>query len=179
MRRDLANNVADTLLVRRVGEREQQADGHRVDIGLGDGLSRTSDAVLVELDLHPVRPDALGHRETQFARHEGAGRTLGEVVERGRSCRPISITSRNPWVVTSAVRAPRRSRSALVDTVVPWAIAAIDSLSSSDTSIAAKTPADSLPGRDATLAVISLPSRTATRSVKVPPTSTPTRTERG
>ena len=83
VRRDLANNVADALLVRRVGEREQQADGHRVDIGLGDGLSRTSDAVLVELDLHAVRPDALGHRETQFARHEGAGRTLGEVVERG------------------------------------------------------------------------------------------------
>jgi hypothetical protein len=32
----------------------------------------------------------------------------------------ISMTSRNPSVVTNAVRAPRRSMSALVASVVPW-----------------------------------------------------------
>ena len=55
----------------------------------------------------------------------GAGRARGEVVERRRGPAGRSrCTSRKPSVVTSAVRAPRRSSSALVATVMPCAKAA-------------------------------------------------------
>ncbi len=85
------------------------------------------------------------------------------------------MRSRKPSVVTNAVRAPRRSRRALVATVVPCEItsaspAAIDALAS-----AAITPADWSAGVDGTLATRMPSSSTTTTSVKVPPTSTPTR----
>ena len=78
-------------------------------------------------------------------------------------------------MVTSAVRAPRRSSRALVATVIPWAKASSAEASRSAASTLAITPSDWSRGVDGTLAVTSRPSTTATRSVKVPPTSTPRR----
>src|SRR5512132_3452789 len=83
------------------------------------------------------------------------------------------MTSRNRSVVTNAVRAPRRSRSALVATVEPWAKLATAPRADRTTSSADTTPRAWFFGVVGTLAVISLPSTSATRSVKVPPTSTP------
>src|SRR5215467_8938308 len=79
------------------------------------------------------------------------------------------MTSARPAVVTRATGAPRRSSTALVATVVPWA-------SRSGRSAAARAPAmarDGSSGVDSTL-----PTRPAasTRSVNVPPVSTPTST---
>src|SRR5581483_8591062 len=86
----------------------------------------------------------------------------------------ISITSRKPSVVTSAVRAPRRSSSAFVATVVPCA--STSTAPTPEAASAADTPAAWRPGTEGTFAVTSSPPTTATRSVNVPPTSTPTET---
>ena len=52
----------------------------------------------------------------------GLGRTKVGTKSAGilRLVRPISMRSRKPAVVRTATRAPRRSRTALVPTVVPW-----------------------------------------------------------
>ena len=50
----------------------------------------------------------------------GAGRSILQIVLSNRFSYAISSESRNPAVVTSAVRAPLRSISALVANVVPW-----------------------------------------------------------
>src|SRR4029453_8360614 len=93
-----------------------------------------------------------------------------------RLVRPISIRSRKPAVVRIATRAPRRSSTALVPTVVPWTSRrtsrpAMPSALSPDS-----TAALSSRGLDGPLVTTTRPvvSSTAVRSVKVPPTSIPT-----
>src|ERR671913_749438 len=83
--------------------------------------------------------------------------------------------SLNPSVVTSAVRAPRRSSRAFVATVMPWASAARAPASTPEAPMAFITPTDWSCGVEGTFAVTSVPSERTTRSVNVPPTSTPRR----
>src|SRR5439155_15367355 len=96
----------------------------------------------------------------------------------------ISMTSRWPSVVRRPTRAPFRSRSALVATVVPGTIRSVSlrrplrsrSSSSARSPSPSMTPTDGSAGVEADLARTTRPaSSTATRSVKVPPTSTPIR----
>ena len=93
---------------------------------------------------------------------------------------PISMESRNPSVVTSAVRAPLRSISALVARVVPWITSATSSGATALDSIAWarawRTPSSGASGVVSTFAVIRSGPRSSTISVKVPPISTPIRT---
>src|SRR2546421_3580132 len=99
----------------------------------------------------------------------GSGRSTDWSYSAGRSWRAISITSAKPAVVTSATLAPRRSSSALVATVVPWA-----SRSGRGCRRRASTTAsEGSCGVEGTLST--LPSSTTT-SVNVPPVSTPTAT---
>ncbi len=104
----------------------------------------------------------------------GGGRLRVRSYSDCRFWRPISRTSRKPSVVTSAVRAPLRSSSALVATVEPCATVAPLTGPMPAASSAAITPSDwsAVVG---TLAVTIRPSTRATRSVNVPPTSTPIR----
>ena len=98
-----------------------------------------------------------------------------------RFVRPISIRSRKPAVVTTATRAPRRSSTALVPTVVPWTRRRTSRLAMSSAWSPDRTAAASWRGRDGTLVTTTRPVResTAVRSVKVPPTSMPTMNMRG
>ena len=93
---------------------------------------------------------------------------------------PISMESRKPSVVTSAVRAPVRSISALVASVVPWMTSATSSGAAPQLSIAcaspSRTPASGASGVVSTFALIRSGPRSSTISVKVPPISTPIRT---
>src|SRR5262245_41750118 len=75
-----------------------------------------------------------------------------------------------PSVATKAVRAPRRSRSALVAIVVPCVKR---STSVAPTATAADSTDSSWRARVGTFAVRNLPSATRTASVNVPPTSIP------
>ena len=58
----LAQGVPDLLLVVRVDEREEQADGHRLDPGRGDLLDGPAHAVAVELEQDALRADPLRTR---------------------------------------------------------------------------------------------------------------------
>src|SRR4051794_37619103 len=86
------------------------------------------------------------------------------------------MMSAKPASVTRATRPPRRSSSALVATVVPWASSPGGPPAAEPAPVAARTPAatatDGSDGVDGTLAIV--PS-SATTSVNVPPVSTPTR----
>src|SRR5438093_2122751 len=95
----------------------------------------------------------------------------------GRLARPISSTSRNPRVVTSAVGTPRRSVMELMTTVVPWTRDSIDEAGTPDRSRAAITPSSSWAGVVGALVTTSSPvaTSTAARSVNVPPMSMATR----
>ena len=101
----------------------------------------------------------------------GSGRSAQRSYNDGRSCRPISITSVKPPVVTSATRAPVRSSKAFVATVVPCAST---SGLGPRRPIADPTASAGSSGVEGTLA---LRPSSATASVKVPPVSTPTRTQ--
>ncbi len=93
-----------------------------------------------------------------------------------RLVRPISIRSRKPAVVSSATRAPRRSSTALVPTVVPCTRRRTSALAMPSAASPARTASASWWGRDGTLVTTTRPvsASTAVRSVKVPPTSMPT-----
>ena len=75
----------------------------------------------------------------------------------GRLARPISSTSRQPSVVTSAVCAPLRSVSALMTTVVPWTKCSTPVGSSPDLAIASMIPRAKPGGVDDALASPSSP----------------------
>ena len=92
-----------------------------------------------------------------------------------RSRRRISSTSRKPAVVISPARAPRRSSSALVPTVVPCTMDP-SAATGPNCRSPCRNPTASSPRLDGTLAVRTRPvaASNSTRSVKVPPTSTPT-----
>src|SRR6185312_15111163 len=109
----------------------------------------------------------------------GGGRSLHGRYRWGRSWRASSSTSANPRVVTRPVRAPRRSISALVATVVPCARLATDPGAMPAASNAAPIPwiipREGSSGVDETFAVVTRPRSTTTTSVKVPPISTPIR----
>ena len=92
----------------------------------------------------------------------------------------VSITSRNPAVVTSAVGAPRRSISALVARVVPWMICVISSMATpsrpATDAIPARIPSSGRSWVVSTFVDVKDPSaRSRATSVNVPPTSTPIR----
>ena len=141
-RQGLAKSSPTRSLVRRVEEREEEADGDRVHIGRAHGLEpprrrpRRARA--------PRRPGPTRSRTVKRSSRgtSGSGGAASGRRARARSVGAISITSRKPSVVTSAVRAPRRSRSAFVATVVPWAKAAIEAPSMEISSSAAIAPAD-------------------------------------
>jgi hypothetical protein len=75
-----------------------------------------------------------------------------------------------------ATRAPRRSRTALVPTVVPCTRRRTSRLAMPSAASPASSAAASLRGSEGTLVTTTRPvvSSTAVRSVNVPPTSTPT-----
>jgi hypothetical protein len=120
--------------------------------------------------------DAAVWRRRPCTRRSGRGRQrLGrlrlQVVDVGRVCRPIVSRSRKPSVVTSAVRAPRRSRTAFVATVVPWTTrSGVLPPSSVDTLEDGAAGSSGVEGR---LCTSEGAVRQSRKSVKVPPTSTP------
>ena len=164
-------------------KREQQADRDGLDLRLPQRRRRPRPAS--PRRAAPARRRAPSARARRSAGRGAPARAGGGARGRrgaGRAWRPISRTSRKPSVVTSAVRAPRRSRRAFVATVIPWANAAISPRSAASTT--AMTPSDWSSGVDGTFAVTTRPSTSAARSVNVPPTSTPraapvTRASRG
>ena len=93
-----------------------------------------------------------------------------------RLVRPISMRSRKPAVVRIATRAPRRSSTALVPTVVPWTSRRTSRAAIPSAASPASTAPASWRGCDGTLVTTTRPlaSSTAVRSVNVPPTSMPT-----
>ena len=101
---------------------------------------------------------------------------------RGRSRRRISRTSANPAVVRTAVRAPLRSRRALVPTVVPWMMAFTSPSGRCPVTLRTpcRNPSDSFVRVDVTLPTDTSPvdSSSANTSVNVPPTSIPMITNR-
>src|SRR5947209_257354 len=103
----------------------------------------------------------------------GSGRSTSKSYSLGRFCRPISITSSNPAVVTSATRAPLRSNSAFVPTVVPCSSTKSRSPTACRTACSIATDASC--GVENTFSVRSSPPSTHTQSVNVPPVSTATR----
>ncbi len=117
------------------------------------------------------RPDTSNRRSRGTS---GAGRSTNASYNAGRVWRAISISSAKPRVATSATRAPRRSKSALVATVVPCARTPTRPRAST-ASIARSTARAGSSGVDATLAT--RPS-CVTTSVNVPPLSIPSRTRR-
>ncbi len=101
----------------------------------------------------------------------GSGRSAYGSYSEGRSCLAISMMSSKPESVTSAVRAPFRSRSAFVATVVPCTkTSTVDPHASSSMPTAIPSSWCSEVG---IFAVVTLPSTTSTKSVNVPPTSAP------
>src|SRR5437588_700533 len=93
----------------------------------------------------------------------------------------MTSRSANPSVVTRAVTAPRRSSTALVATVVPWAI---DETEAASARVSASRRPRSKPslwssGVVGTLQTTSWSAVATTTSVKVPPTSIPLLTPRG
>ncbi len=64
----------DLALVARVAEREEQADGDRLGVDLGQGVK-------VEAAEHAIRPDALGNSDAALERDERLGVLLAEPVE--------------------------------------------------------------------------------------------------
>jgi hypothetical protein len=108
----------------------------------------------------------------------GLGRTNVGTNRAGifRFVRPISMRSRNPAVVMMPTRAPRRSSTAFVPTVVPCTSRRTSPLAMPSASRPASTAAASWRGRDGTLVTTTRPVvlSTAVRSVNVPPTSIPT-----
>ncbi len=109
-------------------------------------------------------------RRPRSAIRAGRAARVGRRTRRratGGAWRAISMTSAKPRVATSATRAPRRSSSALVATVVPCASTS-GSRSSSLTAARRRAP-----GRRASRAPWRRDRRPSTASVNVPPVSTP------
>ena len=121
----------------------------------------------------PIRSSTSTHRPRSTTGDVGASCSRYRL---GRAWRPRKSRSRKPFVVTSAVRARRRSSRALVATVDPCTKCATSpgaTPARSSTSRAASTTPSSWLRVLRTLAV-TIPSRpTSTASVNVPPTSTP------
>ena len=105
----------------RIGKAVQEADGHRFDavpLDLGDGARH-----LGLLERRPARGRAhrcaprTGRRRRRGT--SGGGSSMPTSYCSKRFSWRISMVSRKPWVVISAVLAPLRSISALVASVVP------------------------------------------------------------
>ena len=123
--------VPDPPLVVGVEETEDQAHRHRLDTGLPAAAYGGVHRFLVQRRDARRRARPFSYDEPQVPGDQRGRAIASQVVQAGRFWRPISSTSRKPSVVTRAVRAPRRSSSALVATVEPCA----------------KTPTLSRPGR--------------------------------
>src|SRR5207302_805456 len=72
--------------------------------------------------ISPEGPTRSGTPAARARGTSGSGRFAHRSYSDGRCWRPMTSRSANPSVVTRAVTAPRRSSTALVATVVPWAI---------------------------------------------------------
>ena len=103
----------DGALVARVAEREEEADGDRLGVDLAQRLE-------IERPEHSFRTDPLGDAEAALQRHQRLG------MVRHRAGRDALASAggdgggaRIPRFATKAVRAPLRSSSAFVATVVP------------------------------------------------------------
>ena len=158
----------DGPLVRRVTEGEQKADGDRlgVDRGQARQVERRDDA---------FGAHALAHADAPLQRDEGLGMVESRRYRCARFCRRRWRRCSKPSVVTNAVRAPFRSSSAFVATVVPCAKRSSARAAGRARARARAAAIDRLllhgPGRH--LRLWRRPSASRTASVKVPPTSTP------
>jgi hypothetical protein len=77
----LADGLADTLLVLRMQEREQEADRDGLDLGLAQRGDDLGQRVLVERLQLAVGPHPLAHAEAQVAGHQRGRAAAREVVE--------------------------------------------------------------------------------------------------
>ena len=157
--------VRDRLLVARVAEREEQADGDRLRVDCGQRVE-------VERPQHAVRPDPLVARRSSAR----AGRAARDGRRRAGRGAPASWRRRwsrcsKPAVATKAVRAPLRSSSAFVATVVPCVKRSRSCSADRARRPRARTPPAA--PEVGTFAVAIRPSSIRTASVNVPPTSTP------
>ena len=175
----LAQRCAERLLVLGMGVGVQQADRDGLDpVALAGGSDR-----LGVRSGRAGRGRRRGGRRARAPRSGGAAATNGgglretRLYMSGRLPRPISSTSRKPLVVTSAVRAPVRSVSALITTVVPCTSSSISAGSTSPAAITSSTPCARSRGVVETFAIRTSPlsESTTTRSVNVPPMSVATR----
>ena len=170
-------HLGRAALVGRIHPGVEEADRERLDAVCDELSGDRRERLLVErgqLASHMVRP--LRHLEAKSPRDERRWLAVRQVIEIGRFARPISRTSRNPDVVSSAVRAPLRSVTALITIVVPCTRTPTDPGETSDPARTASTPRRE-PRTRCRPRQVSVPvaSSTAARSVKVPPMSMPTR----
>ena len=111
-----------------VEEREQEADGDRCVLPRAARRPRC-DGGLVErhaaLAGRARRAREPRCRQPAGCEEAGVSGSSAESYMWCRICRPISSTSRKPAVVIKPMRAPLRSSTALVATVVPWTKRAI------------------------------------------------------
>lgn len=123
----------------------------------------------------PPGPTRSGSSKHSARGTSGSGRRAARSYNSTRCWRPICSRSRNPAVVTKAVRAPLRSNNALVATVEPWTICLLAIGTRCNPSSTARAGSS---GVENTLKVVRRPvaSSKMTKSVNVPPMSIPMRT---
>ena len=117
----LGEDRADALLVLGVEVGVEEADGDRVDPELAQPAGERAHLVLVERAARRCRRPPSARRPRSAA---AARRAAAACARRGRTCAGSAAAAArarrgSPRVVTSAVSAPRRCRTAFVATVVP------------------------------------------------------------
>ncbi len=154
-----------------IREREEQRDRDRLRAGCAVP-PRARALIPLLTGSSSVRPSAsiLSSTPKRISRSTSGGiRSKKKSYRRGRACRPISITSSNPAVVTRATRAPFRSSSAFVPTVVPCS--SVMPTRAPILPSASAIAREGSSGVENTFRVLSSPCSTQTQSVNVPPVS--------
>ena len=141
-----------------VGVGVQEADRDRLDaVALAGGCDRLGVRRVERDEDGAVAVDALAHLEAVAPRHERRGLARDEVVHVGAVAAADLEDVAEAAVVTSAVRAPVRSVSALITTVVPCTSSSIAAGSTSPAAITSSTPCARSRGVVETLAIRTSP----------------------
>ncbi len=175
VRPDGAGRSRRRPLVGGVGIGVDEDDGEGGGAGLDQALGGSRHLGRIDgLSHRAIGQRALGHLDAQVAVGDG-----GEVAPQAPGVGAVAAAHfqhvAEAAVVITPMRAPLRSSSALVPTVVPWTMEP-SAESAPKVFRPSRKPTASSPRFEGTLAVRNVPAASSrkNRSVKVPPTSTPT-----